>query len=362
MKKVATLFWLLLITPFTAVAQNQDVALIAVECVAVKGLCEQQNLVRFRFRNGVLVSQDVILNTKTVRVRFALNDNQLYRNRYVINRSADIVDVQNKQVLHEGDGEYVATEGDRIIQRLDSSRTKGYFYYDLKTDRYRRLSRFMKWELPGLLSPDQTKSVEGDGDSIWLHRLGRPKKLLGSGFSVQAEIYVSFFARPPVFWLDDTRILTQKNNGEVVSLQLDGTVTPIVKIPINEPNDAEPSFHRDLDGRIIYRVSGRRFVINVDEKSYSAHEWSTLGFGFDAENERNASYGHVVRYRGKEIGRLWATVWGAPTIDGHVAFLYGDVGSNLGYPKGIQVWSSVSNSWTKINPKWVTHVIGWVRE
>ena len=49
--------------------------------------------------------------------------------------------------------------------------------------------------------------------------------------------------------------------------------------------------------------------------------------------ECNASYGHIVRYRSKEIGRFWASVWGAPTIDGHIAFLYGDVGSNLGYPK-----------------------------
>ena len=321
MRTTATLFCLLLIAPLTAVAQTQDVALIAVECVAVKGLCEQQNLVRFRFRNGVLVSQDVILNTKTAQVRFDLNKNQLYRNRYVISRWGDIVDIQNKQVLHEGDGEYVATEGDRIIQRLNNSDTKGYFYYDLKTKRYRRLPKLTKWELPGLLSPDQTKSLVGHNDSIWLHRLGQPKKLLGSGFFVQAEVYVSFSARPSVFWLDNTRILTQRNNGEVVVLQLDGTVTPIVKIPINEPNDAEPSFHRDLDGRIIYRVSGRTYVINVDEKSYLPHEWSTLGYGFDAENKLNASYGHVVRYRGKEIGRLWASVWGAPTIDGYVCLL-----------------------------------------
>ena len=225
-KKAATLFWLLLIAPLTAVAQNQDVALIAVECVAVKGLCEQQNLIRFRFRNGVLVSQDVILKSKSV--RFDLGNNQIYRNRYVINRWADIVDIQNKKVLHEGDGETVATEGDRIIQRINKSHTEGYFYYDLKTKRYGRLPKLTKWELPGLLSPDQTKSLMGHNDSIWLHRLGQPKKLLRVGV-----------------------------------------------------------FNASRDIRVLFRATSRFLA---------------------------------------------------------------------------RVWSSLSNSWTTINPKWITHVIGWVRE
>jgi hypothetical protein len=70
----------------------------------------------------------------------------------------------------------------------------------------------------------------------------------------------------------------------------------------------------------------------------------------------------VVRYQGKEIGKLWASVWGSPATEGYVAFLYGDVGSNLGYARGIKVWSSSNGEWTTIDPKWVTQLIGWIPE
>lgn len=103
-------------------------------------------------------------------------------------------------------------------------------------------------------------------------------------------------------------------------------------------------------------------MINVEEKSYTPHEWITLGFGFYAERNRSRSYGHVIRYEDKEIGRLWASVWSAPATDGYVAFEYGEVGSNLGYPKGIQVWSSANGKWTVIDNQWVSRIIGSVTE
>jgi hypothetical protein len=360
--RLAAIFCLLFIAPLIVVAQNPRVSLLAAECEAIRGVCEIQHLVRYQFQNGVMVSRDVILSAPVKQISYNLGENHIYRNRYVITNWGDIIDIQNKKQIHNGEGEYVATEGDRIFHHLNNTNVKGYFYYDLKTNRYARLRGPTRWALPGTLSPDQTKSVEGHNDEIWLHSLKQKKRLLGSGFTVQAVMEVSFMARPPVFWLDNDRILSQRKNGEIVVVQLDGSVTPIVKIPITERNYSEPDFFRDRDGRVIYACCGASFVINVDEKSYAPHEWSTLGFGFDVESETNPSYGHVIRYKGKEIGKLWASLWGATTNNGYVAFLYGDVGSNLGYPKGIKVWSSANGEWTTIDPKWVTRIIGWIHE
>lgn len=360
--RIATICCFLFITQIPAFAQNQGVALLTAECESIRGLCQLQHLVRYRFGNGVMVSRDVILSGSTDGVRYDLGENHIYRNRYVITNWGDIVDISTKKLLHEGEGEYVAAEGDRIIHEVNNIKVHGHFYYDLKTNRYVRLHGPTKWALPGSLSPDQTKSVEGNNDDIWLHSLNQKKRLLGSGFDIQAEMEVSFTSRPPVFWLDNNRILSQTNNGEVVVVQLDGTVSPIVKIPVNKINYREPDFFRDLDGRIIYECCGNSFVINIEEKTFTPYEWSTLGFGFDMENQTNPSYGQVIRYKGNEIGRWWASRWGATAIDGYVAFLYGEVGSNLGYPKGVKVWSSANGEWTTIDPKWVTRIIGWIPE
>lgn len=37
-------------------------------------------------------------------------------------------------------------------------------------------------------------------------------------------------------------------------------------------------------------------------------------------------------------------------------------GSNLGYAKGIKVWSSANGEWTTIDPKLVTRIIGRIHE
>lgn len=338
-------------------------ALLAVECEAVDGACAIQHLVRFRFENGALVSKDTVLTSNTV--RFDLGENRIYRNRYILTEWGDVVDIQQKKVLHEGRGTFVAADGDRIINRLNRVDAEGLFVYDLATQKYARLRAPGKWALPGLLSPDQTKSVEAPqwrGSEIWLHRLDGKKRLLGDKFDVELDERCCSFPRPPFLWLDDDRILTQRHNGEIVVVRLDGTIEPVVKIPITESSMSLPEFFRDRNGRIVYECSSRSFAIDVENKSYAPYEWLSLGFDFEAQRKIDESYGYVIRHRGEEIGRWWVSTWEAPTADGWLAMEYGDTGSNLGYPKGIKVWSRASGQWTTIDLQWVTALIGWVEE
>ena len=361
--KSATLCFLLLFAPLVVNAQTRDVALVVAECVPKSGLCTTQELAAYHFRNGLWASREVIVKVDTGQVRFDLGKNHIYRNRYVITRWGDVVDIRKKAVLHDGEGDYVAIENDRIIQHVSKIDLEGYFYFNLNTNQYRRLEQPGKWALPGLLSPDQTRSLETPkGNRIWLHDLIEKKRLLGEGFTVGSSMEASFMPSPPVFWLDDWHILSQRSNGEIVLVKLNGTVTPIARIPINEENYSEPFFFRDPAGRIIYYCSDRSFVINVEERSYEPREWVALGFGFEAEDSRNKSYGHIIRYQGKEIGRWWASVWQAQATDGYVAFEYGNVGSNLGYPKGIKVWSSANGNWTTLDKIWPVAIVGWISE
>lgn len=78
------------------------------------------------------------------------------------------------------------------------------------------------------------------------------------------------------------------------------------------------------------------------------------------EYQRNPSYGHVIRYRGTEIGRCWCDA--AATAPGQISVEFGPVGSNLGYPEGVKVWSVDSGLWTTIKPDWLTAIVGRVGE
>jgi hypothetical protein len=358
--KIAIICLLLIVAPLVVAGQN--VSLLAAECDAGRRGCGIHHLVRFHFRDGVLVSKEHVLTTDIARVRYDLGLNRIHRNRYVITNWSDVVDIQERRVLHDGQGDYVATEGDWVIERIDTANGHGYFYFDLARNQYRRFVEPTKWALPGELSPDQTKSVEGENDRIWLHSIGEKRKLLGTGFQISEAVEASFMPKPPLFWLDDYRILTQTSDGEIVVVRLSGSVTPIGKFPVKGPNYSQPYFFRNRDGRIIYVCGGGAFVIDVAHKAFAPYEWIALGFGFDAERNANESYGSIIRHEGKEIGRLWANAWHAPATDGYAAFEYGDVGSNLGYPKGIKVWSRATGKWTTINNRRLTALIGWVRE
>ena len=242
------IFLVMSVLTITASAQERrpEIALLVAECEAVKGACEFQHLVRYGFRNGEQVSREVILSGRTTSVRYDLGQNHIYQNRYVITNWGDVVDVLNRKLLHEGDGEYVATENERVIERVHKNATKGFFFYDLKSGTYSRLKDPGKWGLPGLLSPDQTKSVSADelgSGSIWLYTLSGRKKLLASGFT--ANSYGCDFPKPPLLWLDNDRVLTQRSDGKLVILGMRGEVAPLVTIPIAQSSSAADLYRND---------------------------------------------------------------------------------------------------------------------
>ncbi|HVR41586.1 MAG TPA: hypothetical protein VMU84_20995 [Thermoanaerobaculia bacterium] len=340
-------------------ATDDRTTLLAVVCIATDGLCQTQHLVRYEFRDGKFESEEIVYRAKTDEVRFDLGDNSIYRNQYVITNWADVIDFRRGELLHQGDGQFTGIDGDQIIQHVNKNDIEGYFSYDLKTGRYARLQSPGKWALPGLLAPDQTKSAYGDGWSIWLHRLNGTKRLLGAKFFVQGDARSSSRAQPPLFWLDNERILTQRSNGKVVVVRENGKITPIVSIPLG-PTLYDPWFFRDANGTLVYECSDKAFAIDVEHKTYARYEWYALGFGFDAAIEQNPSYGYVIRYRGKEIGRVWGLARQAKTASGTIAIVYGDIGSNLGYPKGIRVWSAATGQWTTLENKWTDTIIGWI--
>lgn len=361
---LALLCCLLAVLPSKAqVSNHKGVALLVVECEATGGPCNKHHLIRYRFRDGEQVSKDVVVTTSVHRVRFDLGQNHIYLNRYVITEWGDVIDVRTKKVLHDGIGEYVGAEGSRIVQSVERIDIKGIFYYDIESNRYSRLRSPGKWALPGLLSPDQTKSVsvsDWGSNEVWLHTLKRKQKRIASGFRASVSESCCSFPKIPVLWLDNDRILTQKSNGEIVTLRVTGEVEALLKIPVGEPPDILPQLYRNAEGQIVYEHGNEAYVLDVENKKYTPYEWASLGNGFERERGFDKTYGHIFRFQGGEIGRWWACC--AKSTNGFVAMEYGDVGSNLGYPKGVKVWNSTNKKWVTIDARWLSTIIGWIVE
>jgi hypothetical protein len=356
------LAFLLLAVPAFAQAQarRDRAALIAVECESHQGSCSIQHLVKYEFGSG-RVSRDVILTRPTQLVSYDLGQNHLYRGRYLITQWGDIVDIRKKQFLHDGMGQYAGVEGDRIIEKVARPNLHAYFYYDLKSGKYARLKSPGKWALPGVLAPNETKSVSADSfgnGTVRLHQLNGRKQLLASGLT--ASVTGCELSKAPLFWLNDETILTQRSDGDLITVDMNGRITPVLTITAEKSEYSyAPKFHRNDAGQIVYEFVSGSYVIDVENKQYSRLDtsWTDLGDGFEWERDQGSS-GRLIRFQQHDIGRWW--VVSTQTTAGYIAVEYGDVGYLFGKPKGFKVWSEADKHWVTVDPAWLTRLVGWI--
>jgi hypothetical protein len=207
-------------------------------------------------------------------------------------------------------------------------------------------------------------------------------KLLGEGFYVEYSPLSSSLTGVPLIWLDTQRVLTQKSNGEIVIVTIDGSVAPVVNIDLSHFDFGQSgytgalhaSFYRDFNANIIYSISligpeskfrENRFEIDVENESYSMYdpEWISLGHKFEYSSREEVT---VIRYDGYEIGQEQYFIEGyEQTINGHIAIISQE--SSGSYPTSIRVWSSANGKWTSMDfefPIWITYssIIGWIEE
>lgn len=345
-----------------------------------------QHLIKYEFAKGELVSTETIVSNPGGQLRFNCEKSQVYQNRYIITDFGDIVDITTCQFIQRGGSGSAYTrllglEGDYVF--IYEPQTEDYYYYDLTKQEYNKLEDPGKWALPGLLSPDGTMSVSSSNRNegqIWLHYINGEMKLLGEGFYVEYSPLSSSMNGVPLIWLDSERVLTQKSNGEIVIVTVDGSIVPVVHIDLSHLDFApsgwkgtlKAKFFKDFNANIIYAISligpdGKfhynRFVIDVENESYSTYdpEWIPLGHKFEYSSREGIT---VIRYDGYDIGQEQCFTEGyEQTIKGHIAITRQE--SCELYPTSIRVWSSANGKWTTMDfefPIWITYssIIGWI--
>jgi hypothetical protein len=345
------------------VPEAEDVSLYLIENVDEKGGVRKRSLVRWRFVKGEAQPKEIVL-TLDQRYFGHFGGHRLAQDRYLITHFGGVIDLKEKKVVSEEElGELLGVEGKDVIYRVNNTRREsGIFAFDLTTRKLRKLDSPGAWGLPGVPSPDRKASAEVDWSSeLQLHTPDGKKETLGKGFGYGLSPLASPSGRgAPVLWVDCDRILSQTNNGKLVTVRRDKTVKPLVEIPNLELPISTPSLRRDPDGTIVYRCGSHDFAIDVPAAKATPYDWIALGHGFDCEEAQNPAYGHILRHERNEIGRLWCSWYRAATAPGCLAVPYGEVGSNLGYPKGVKVWLKSTGKWATLD-LWVNDLVGWIR-
>lgn len=360
-------------------AYPDKVALVIAEALPDRNIADPQVLASYGMVNGKVNHREEILTTPDKEVRFDMGRSRIFHNRYAATHWGDVVDIQKHSVIHDSKGEVlVDREGGSLI--LYRSNDRGFYSFDLHTQQHRTLEDPGKWALllkglglsdVGVLSPDGTRAVvEGVpevsektkrltsiGGRLSLCTLDGQTKKLAESFGNELSIRASFFGQIPVLWLDNERVLTQKSNGKLVILKMEGIVEPAVNFAVPTVPLIPSSLSRDPEGRIIYQC-GESYVIDVDKQQSTRLEWVNLGHGFQCEPDKWPVTEMAIRYQGREIGRGIFDGTTARTIAGHLAI--SPVRTEKGWPRQVHVWNAHTNTWLVLplgGP--LIEIVGW---
>ena len=342
-------------------AEAPDRDLIAFENVkSPGGISSVESLVRYHFRRGLMVAKEEILTANIGQIRYDIGENHLVDGRYVVTNWGDVVDLETHKQIYKSRGELagIDSDTDSLKIRVDRTGENGIYNFELRTGQEKLIRKPGIWAIDGVISPNGQFRAVGEGNRIWFYGADGKGVLLGSGFENESSPSCSSFPKPPIVWIDDSRILSQRGNGDLVLVDRTGRIESVVKIPVSDPIACGFELWRDAQDVIFRAGSEHAWIIDVQRKTYSPYVWEQVGNGFEISFHQDAREGRVIRYQGEEIGRLWCDDE-ALTAPGYISVTYGAVGSNLGYPKGFMVWSADSRKWTTLDADWPGRIIGW---
>ncbi|WP_324229602.1 hypothetical protein [Lacibacter sp.] len=344
-------------------------------------------LVSYNFANGLLLSKDTILGVPTNRkgiagsyVRYDLGINFIYKNRYVISGIGNVIDIKTKSLVMEESDDFISAQGDTLIFHRDNIFTgTGYLMLDLKSRQYKFINQDkLDKDKNRRSSPDKLHYLSIDQSKlpykIWLYNSDSKKKLVvqdaGHGPNI---MYSSQFPTIETTWLNNHTFLyavhetkfddEKKDYSKVTLRQYDITTnSDQVFFVLDSVSNGKTNgrFFIDNVGQLIYRSSGWSYhLVDTVNRLLIDYPFYELGFGFSTANKAEQD-GTVLKYNNIDIGKLWCSneVVGEDVI----AVEFGDIGSNLAYPKGFMTWSKQTNKWTIISIPWLSNLIGWVNE
>ncbi|WP_257670576.1 hypothetical protein [Parapedobacter tibetensis] len=365
-------------------------------------------LVSYNFQQGHFISKDTIFEGPTFKdgkgppyVQFHTKPNYIHQDRYIITRNGSVIDLNTGKLIKENpDWNHRFTEaiGDTLVyEKWENREYRTYYFFNLRSLNYTKAPegaykrsknsvsnhRYLKY------SPNNThfiypsSGVDGHNVAgqfrIMLTDANRQKSPETAVHKVNGPTIQNLeFSNIGTFWLDDSSfvydshlLLLSSDSVRYHQVELrqytitDGTDKLLFTIDSAGISGAPTGyFKRDAINQLHYTGnSGKRFLLDTakkelfpDPRFYLNEKISVNGYA----SYGSKSGGLTIRCNDKVIG----TIYSLPPIvaDDAVAVAYGDVGSNLGYPNGIKIWTKAQGDWLTFDLPWLNTIIGWIEE
>ncbi|MBD3218064.1 MAG: hypothetical protein GF310_07290 [candidate division Zixibacteria bacterium] len=314
-----------------------------------------------------------------------LRDAIIIENRYAIAPAGQIFDLQFEEFRYGQDYSdgYLGYDGFYSYYRRYGQwgKRRGVYYFDIAIGRepiliqdrsatiYKmanisyfddpgfspdyRYYAFFKWPTPSISNELWIKEVETGEEWIIAEDLHTGA---GSGSILHPP--------PPSFiWLEGYRILTQKDDGILITVNPNGNIRNLLQINPEKKLYASPKFELDNNGNIVYTY-GVPYLIDLENRTAAEYLWKPLGYGFEVNTVRKEEdiYFKTIRYMGEVIGEWWSSMPDFAVDENYIALPYRDEEFPGSAVDGIAVWSAHTEQWTKIELDEFNGFLGWISE
>lgn len=332
-------------------------------------------LQRYQFKENKPIEKQKVISMDIGIPDSTIKEWHVILRNYLILASGDIIDLNKNKLIHDAKSSARLLEysDDEAIIYDDGIIENPIYGFNLKTYKNCEPDKTSRWRCnieseyrhdPSkiILSPDCDKVLVKSSFTVY----GKEGIMYtGKGFSATHLCPSSFDGiTTPVLWVDNTKILTQSGNGNLMIADLKEQVRPVVRINSDEPTCSyEPRFFRDGKNSIIYQCC-IPYEINLENKSATPVEWLNIGCDFEVKGRfidlsllgKNIS----LRYNGKEI-RL------PPVKDNDIVdtIMPSDkciaiiVTQDVSSSRYMLIWNAESKQWRQIDFPHMAILIDW---
>lgn len=323
-----------------------------------------QSVYFYNFTNGMYTGRQLVLTVKGREndkdlVRLDAGENTLYKNRYLISPTGDIVDLKDKKVLYDGASQLVYCRNDSVVLYTnDAFKGKYYSCYNLQTNVYSEIKSLTYKAIPGQdIEFDKRQSPY----KLFLYPINKPKVLLledaGYGPGKGKD--------PALCWTDNnTFIMTYNNQG--------GTGGSIVKYAVDTKNkillgtyaaglNASGVIRMNSRGHYELAYPNKLYDINPAQNTVMELKKKPLGDHYEAEVEDKPA-GRLIFSGGKEIGKYHCSLSNMQASTRYIALVKELVAGTESYQQGIAVWDDEKQQWQSIDADEVASLAGWIKQ
>lgn len=337
----------------------------------VDGKAELRQLIyRYNFVNHAYTGREQIMsvdgrkNNKDY-VRCDKGENTLYKNRYLITGIGNVIDLQEKKVLHDGSSKLVRCSNDSIIfYTNDAFKGKYYSYFDLNTNTYSEIkSLTFKAILGQDVELDRTKVPY----ALYYYPQNKPRVVLmedaGHG-GVSANYNIGGI---PIYWIDDNSFLfpnvkISNLEGSIVKYTISTNTMKEIGT-FNSTANIPPSYKlvKGYANHIVeFYFKDKLYVINPLKETMLISNFTEIDSNFSTGTQLKST-GRDIYFKGKEIGKNHFELPNFKTSANYAAIVKEVRMGEESYQQGLAVYIVAKNKWENIEAEDAAAIVGWIK-